>query len=123
WDLLEQAPELYTIARAERLFLMRNVRWLAEKAGIDQFIDLGCGMPLGRSVHERAAGFGGRPRVVYVDNDPVVVAHGRALLDGPNVVTVPGDVRDPKRLLGDPKLGTVIDFDRPVAVLCSAVLH
>ncbi|MGP4025850.1 SAM-dependent methyltransferase [Actinomadura sp. 3N407] len=123
-DLLEHAPELYGLARAERLFLMRGVRWLAEQANIDQFIDLGCGMPIGQAVHERATGLQGRPRVVYVDNDPVVVAHGRALLDdGENVVTVPGDVRDPKRLLGDPRVSCVIDFRRPVAVLCSGVLH
>ncbi|TDE32378.1 SAM-dependent methyltransferase [Actinomadura sp. 6K520] len=125
-DLLEHAPELYRLARAERLFLMRGVRWLAWKAGIDQFLDLGCGMPVGRSVHESAAGAAGpgrRPRVVYVDNDPVVVAHGRALLDeGDSVLTVPGDVRDPKRLLRESRVADILDFRRPVAVLCGAVL-
>ncbi|TDB90955.1 SAM-dependent methyltransferase [Actinomadura sp. 7K534] len=126
-DALEYAPELYRLARAERLFLLRGVRWLAERADIDQFLDLGCGMPIGRAVHESAAsgaGRGRRPRVVYVDNDPVVVAHGRALLDeGDSVVTVPGDVRDPERLLTESRVADVLDFRRPVAVLCSAVLH
>ncbi len=123
-ELLQHAPELYTLVRAERLFLMRGVHWLAGKMNIDQFIDLGCGLPIGRPLHERAAGAGARPRVVHVDNDPVVVAHGRALVDdGRNAVTVAGDVRDPEDLLREVCLTGLIDLGRPVAVLCSALLH
>jgi hypothetical protein len=124
WEITEHAPELHPLAHANRDFLLRSVRRLAEEEHVDQFLDLGSGMPIGQAVHRIAGRFVARPRVVYVDNDPVVVSHGRALLDNDDtVVTVDGDVRAPDRILQDPRVTDVIDFGRPVAVLCTAVLH
>ncbi|SEG56407.1 S-adenosyl methyltransferase [Thermomonospora echinospora] len=123
-DVLRRAPEMLTLVRANRDFLTRAIRRLTEGPGIGQFLDLGTGMPMSPSVHEIAARFHPSPRVAYVDNDSVAVAHARALLDnGDTVVAVDGDLREPERILADPRLTSVIDFERPVAVLLSAVLH
>jgi O-methyltransferase involved in polyketide biosynthesis len=111
------------MALANRGFLVRAVRFLAEQ-GISQYIDLGSGLPTSPSVHEIAREVIPRARVVYVDHDPVVVAHNDALLatsDG--VITIRADVRDPETLLADKELAKVIDFGQPVAVLLLSVLH
>lgn len=123
-EILRHAPEMLTLTRANRDFLARAVKRLAAGHGIGQFLDLGTGMPISPSVHEIARRSHPSPRVAYVDNDAVAVTHARALLDdGEAVLAVAGDLRDPGRLLADPRLNSVIDFDRPVAVLLSAVLH
>lgn len=106
-----------------RRFLQRAVRWLAE-AGIDQFIDIGAGLPTQGNVHEIAQQVIPDARVVYVDYDPIVLAHGRALLCGNDTTTViTADMRDPEAILANPDLRALIDFSRPVAVLLIAVFH
>ncbi|GAA2417050.1 SAM-dependent methyltransferase [Actinomadura vinacea] len=121
--LLAAAPETAVTVRENRAFLRRAVRRLAE-SGIRQFIDIGAGLPTQANVHEVAQEAAPDARVVYSDIDPVVVAHGRALLgSAPGVTVVRGDVREPEALLADPELRGLIDLDRPVAVLLLAVLH
>jgi O-methyltransferase involved in polyketide biosynthesis len=121
--VLEHAPELVTMAREGRDFLVRVVRFLAE-AGIRQFVDIGSGLPTRRNVHEVAREVAPDARVVYVDNDPVVLAHARALLGGSGAATViAGDLNDPGGILEHPELRNAIDLDRPVAFLLISVLH
>jgi hypothetical protein len=122
-QLMESRLQPRRMALANRGFLVRAVRFLAEQ-GISQYIDLGSGLPTSPSVHEIAREVIPRARVVYVDHDPVVVAHNDALLatsDG--VITIRADVRDPETLLADKELAKVIDFGQPVAVLLLSVLH
>jgi len=110
-------------ALANRAFLGRAVDFLARQ-GIAQYLDLGSGLPTSPSVHEVARDTIPAARVVYVDHDPIVVAHNDALLatrDG--VITIRGDVRDPDAVLADEALAKCIDFDEPVAVLLLGVLH
>ncbi|MFG2000068.1 SAM-dependent methyltransferase [Spirillospora sp. NPDC048911] len=123
--ILEFVPEVHHVVRQNRAFLARAVRHLAEN-GIRQFIDVGTGLPTQNNVHEVAQAFAPDSRVVYVDNDPVVLAHARALLTGEGtgeVAVVEGDLRDPEKIMSDPTVHSMIDFDEPVAVLLLAVLH
>jgi SAM-dependent methyltransferase len=100
------------------------VRFLARRYGISQFLDIGTGLPAGEHVHQVARRVVPDARVVYVDNDPVVVAHARALLaKQPGIAAVTGDVRYPRDLLASPAVRDMLDFTRPVAVLMVAVLH
>jgi S-adenosyl methyltransferase len=109
--------------RSNRGFLVRAVRSLAE-AGIDQFIDVGTGLPTQDSVHQVAGRVRAGAHVVYVDVDPVVVSHGRALLAADDLSTViQADLRTPERILEHPETRALIDFGRPVAVLLVAVLQ
>ena len=113
----------HDIVWENRRFLQRAVRFLAE-SGIDQFVDLGTGLPTQGNVHEIAQKVNPEARVVYVDYDPIVLAHGRALLAGNDTTTViTADMRDPDAVLNHPDLDAFIDFSRPVAVLFVAVLH
>jgi len=121
--LLAVAPEARDLARQNRAFLGRVVRFLAVEAGIRQFIDIGTGIPTQGNVHEIAHATAPAARVVYVDNDPIVLVHSRALLAGVNTTIIEGDLRQPDAILNDPKLRRVIDFDQPVAVLLVAILH
>ncbi|MBO0868492.1 MAG: SAM-dependent methyltransferase [Micromonosporaceae bacterium] len=117
------APELREGAHEARKFLSRVVFFLADE-GIRQFIDLGCGLPTQGNVHEVAQGRAPGSRVVYVDNDPVVVAHARALLENnPLAVAIHGDLRQVGDVLADPALRRHLDFTQPVAVLLFSVLH
>ncbi|MFF7249955.1 SAM-dependent methyltransferase [Embleya sp. NPDC008237] len=110
-------------AWGNRRFLQRAVRCLADE-GIEQFIDLGAGLPTVGNVHEIAQAVNPDARVVYVDNDPVVLAHGRALLaGGANTTVITGDMRRPHDILGHPDTMRLIDFRRRVAVLFVATLH
>ena len=121
--LMQSRLDPRRLALANRAFLRRAVRFLAQQ-GISQFLDLGSGLPTSPSVHEVARDVTPGARVVYVDHDPIVVAHNDALLatrDG--VVTVRADVRDPEAVLSHPALTSCIDFGRPVAVLLLSVLH
>lgn len=112
-------PDARRWVRENRLFLARTVSYLAG-IGVRQFIDIGAGLPTQNSVHEVAPG----SRVVYVDNDPVVLAHARALLENETeIVAVQADMRQPASIFDDPKTQALIDFDQPVAVLLLAVLH
>jgi hypothetical protein len=121
--LIEVAPAVPAFARHNREFLRRAVRFVAGQ-GVSQFLDVGAGLPTQESVHQVARAVRPDARTVYADNDPVVLAHSRALLSGtPDVASVAGDVRDPARLLADPDVTGLLDFSRPVCVLLVAVLH
>jgi len=115
-------PDAQKVAMTNREFLVRAVRTMAA-SGIDQFLDLGTGFPTSPNVHEVARETHPGARVVYVDNDPVVVSHNQALRKATGVVAVEGDVRDPDTVLGNPLVTKAIDFRRPVGVLFVAVLH
>jgi hypothetical protein len=117
-------PEAREGARQNRAFLGRVVEYLAGEVGIRQFLDIGSGLPTQRNVHEVAHGVAPDARVVYVDNDPVVCVHGRALLmGGGNVAVVQADLRRPEQIVDDPATRRLIDFSQPVALLLVAVLH
>lgn len=116
-------PRVRTLARANRAFLRRAVEFLVA-SGVRQFIDLGSGIPTQGNVHEVARAAEPGCRVVYVDHDPVAVAHGATLLaDDPDTEVLDGDVRRPADILAAPRLRRLIDLDEPVAVLMVAVLH
>ena len=116
-------PRVREFVRAVRACLGRAVQFLAE-SGIRQFLDIGSGIPTRRNVHEVAQEVVPGCRVVYVDIDPVAVAHAQYLLeDNPDAAAIQGDLRQPGKILADPVTQLLIDFDRPVAVLLSAVLH
>jgi SAM-dependent methyltransferase len=113
----------HDIVWENRRFLQRAVRFMAE-SGIDQFVDLGTGLPTQGNVHEIAQEVNPGARVVYVDYDPIVLAHGRALLaDNDTTTVITADLRDPDAVLNHPDMGSFIDFGRPVAILSVAVLH
>ena len=117
-----------TLTRAvvweNRRFLGRAVRFLAAECGIDQFIDIGAGLPTVENTHQIAAAVNPQARVVYVDNDPIVLAHGRALLaKNAHTTVITADMRDPADILDHPDLLRMIDLSRPAAVLLVAVLH
>ncbi|KPM51004.1 hypothetical protein CcI49_09620 [Frankia sp. CcI49] len=113
----------FDIVWENRRFLQRATRWLAN-AGIDQFLDIGTGLPTQGNVHEIAQQVNPDARVVYVDNDPIVLAHGRALLATNKTTTIiTADAREPRSILDHPDAGALIDFSRPVAVLSVALFH
>ena len=123
--VLAVLPEGRAMALANRAFLGRAVRFLAE-AGIRQFLDIGTGIPGPGSTSETAHAVAPDARIVYVDNDPIVLAHSRALLasDRPGLTTVvQADLRTPAGILEHPEVRAVLDFDQPIAVLLVAVLH
>ena len=122
-EIIGLVPEAPMAARLNRAFLTRAVRFMAA-AGIRQFIDVGAGLPTRGNVHEVAQRGAPEARVVYVDNDPVVLAHGRALLEtSAGVAVVEGDLRRPEEILADARVRELIDFGRPVGLLLMAVLH
>jgi S-adenosyl methyltransferase len=116
------APWVVPGVRANRGFLVRAVTWLAE-LGVDQFLDVGSGLPTMNNVHEAAQRVNPACRVVYVDNDPVVLAHARALLTvRQRSWVVDADLRDPVGLVNDPVVRDRLDWSRPVAILLAAVI-
>jgi hypothetical protein len=120
----EVAPKAPLGAQYNREFLRRVVRYLAAVAGIDQFLDLGSGLPTQGNVSEVAHEINPAAHVVYVDNDPMVYIHSRALLaDAVTVNIVNADVREPAEILAHPTVLSLLDFDRPIGVLMLAVLH
>jgi len=123
---LEANPNSRIPPRENRAFLRRVVRYLARDAGISQFLDIGTGIPTSPNVHEIAQDADPRARVVYVDNDPIVLAHARALLtSGPvgKTAYIDADVRDVGKILSSADLRQTLDMDRPVALLLIAVMH
>jgi hypothetical protein len=123
---LRVKPRVRDGALANRAFLRRAVRAAATEFGVDQFLDLGTGIPGPGNTGEVARAVHPAARVVYVDNDPIVAAHSRALLSGADAEltgVVLADVRDPAAVLADPAVARVLDLRRPVAVLMLAVLH
>jgi hypothetical protein len=119
----EAAPEVQLVAVENRKFLRRVVRYLAAEAGIAQFLDIGTGLPTQGNVHQVAQEINPDARVVYADNDPMVLAHSRALKTGGNTAVIEADLRDPDAILNHPRTRTLIDFSQPLAVLLVAVLH
>ena len=117
-------PDIAVSARANRAFLARAVRFLAGQAGIRQFLDIGTGIPTGNNTHEVAQYVAPESRVVYVDNDPFVLSHARALLASKpegTIEYVEADLRDPQRIAD---IATrLLDFDRPVAVMLMTILQ
>jgi hypothetical protein len=124
--LMQATPTIRTAARENRAFLGRAVRFLAEEAGIRQFLDIGTGLPTVGNVHEVAQSIAPESRVVYVDNDPLVLAHARALLTSSKegrTAYIHADLREPQKILDDPATRKVLDFGKPTALLMLATLH
>jgi S-adenosyl methyltransferase len=121
--LIALMPQLPLVARANRAFLRRVVRVLAREHGIRQFIDIGTGLPTMGNVHEVARQAAPDTRVVYVDNDPVVCCHGRALLSSGMTQIVEADLRRPDEIIGHPLVRELIDFTEPFALMFLSVLH
>ncbi|MFG1824256.1 SAM-dependent methyltransferase [Microbispora bryophytorum] len=122
--VISAVPLAREIARANRAFLGRAVRFLAGEAGIGQFIDIGAGLPTQDNVHQVAQRANPASRVVYIDNDPVVLVHARALLArDAQTRAILRDMRRPGEILADRDLVHLLDLSRPVAVLLVAVLH
>jgi hypothetical protein len=122
-QVMATLPNMPWVIQENRAFLRRIVRYLLS-LGIDQFIDLGSGIPTVGNVHEVAAAINPDARVVYVDHDPVAIAHSRAILEGNERAAVyAGDLRYPTDVLASPEVRRLIDLERPVAVLLISVLH
>ena len=117
-------PDIVPTARANRAFLVRTTSYLAGQAGIRQFLDIGTGMPTTNSIHEVARSVAPQSRIVYVDHDPIVLTHARALLNSvPEGVTdyIEADLREPGKILAE--AAQTLDFSRPVAIMLIAILH
>jgi hypothetical protein len=124
--VLAGAPSARTGPRENRAFLGRAVRFLAAEAGVRQFLDIGTGLPTTDNVHEVAQRAAPSSRVVYVDNDPLVLAHARALLTSSpegRTAYIQADLRDPAAILSSPVTTEVLDFSQPVALILAAILH
>ncbi len=123
-EIAKALPNVRTAFQWNRAFLGRAVRYLVQEQGIRQFLDIGTGLPTVGNVHEVAQQAARDTRVVYVDNDPVVLAHGRHLLHGvPNTTILEHDLREPEEILADPDLRALLDFEKPVGLLLVAILH
>ena len=121
--MLEVNPLSAQMARENRQFLVRAVSHVAAR-GVAQFIDIGAGLPTALNTHQIARQVSPHARVAYVDNDPIVILHARNLLaKNPGVIAVPGDMRDPGRILADAGLAGLIDLAEPACVILSGVLH
>jgi hypothetical protein len=124
--LIAAVPTMRTGVLENRRFLRRAVTYLAREAGIRQFLDIGTGIPTSPNTHEIAQGIAPASRVVYVDNDPIVLAHARALLTSSAegaTAYLDADLREPGKILGHPDLLDTLDLSRPVALMLVAVLH
>ncbi|MFE9103612.1 SAM-dependent methyltransferase [Actinomadura geliboluensis] len=116
-------PDLEDAAWANRGFLQRSVRWLAQQ-GVRQFIDVGAGLPTGNNTHDAVQKVAPDTRVLYVDNDPLVEIHAKSLLEGvAGTAFITADFRDPDGLLGHEETTAMIDFTEPVALLLVTVTH
>ena len=119
-------PSIPTAVRANRAFLSRAVRYLSQEAGIRQFLDIGTGIPAVANVHEVAQSVAPDSRVLYVDNDPIVLAYAHSLMTShPAGATafIQADLRDPHQILAAPELRATLDLGKPVALMLIAVLH
>lgn len=118
-------PSIRTMAQENRSFLGRAVRYLTEEAGLRQFLDVGTGIPTQGNTHQVAQRTAPQTQVVYVDNDPIVLAHARALMDTANTGRtnyVHADLREPERLLTDDTLADTLDLSQPVGLILVAIL-
>ena len=119
-------PAMRISTRENRKFIGRAVRYLAGEAGIDQFLDIGSGLPTVANVHEVAQAINPAARVVYVDNDPLVLTHARALLTSSaagKCAYIQADLREPEKILSDPVTRETLDFTRPIGLILAAVVH
>ena len=117
-------PSIVAQARADRAFLGRAIRYLAGEAGIRQFLDIGTGLPTAENTHEVAQRVAPQSRIVYVDNDPLVLVHARALLTSTREGAtdyVAGDLREPGKILAE--AARTLDFGQPVGLMLLGVLH
>jgi SAM-dependent methyltransferase len=124
--IAEALPTIRTQVRAQRAFLGRAVRYLARDAGIRQFLDIGTGIPTAGNVHDVAQEIAPESRVLYVDNDPIVLAHARALMAGTpegSVAFIQADLREPEAILGDPAVAATLDLAQPVGLVLVGVMH
>ncbi|MFF4013541.1 SAM-dependent methyltransferase [Streptomyces sp. NPDC001843] len=122
-QMLALDPRVPVMARVNRAFMHRATRWLAQQ-GVRQFLDVGTGIPTEPNLHQIAQGIAPESRVVYCDNDPIVLAHAAALLRGTDegaTEYLQADVRDPAAIMAGAK--QVLDMDRPVALSLVALLH
>ena len=123
---MQSWPAVRTAVRENRAFLGRAVRYLAGEAGIRQFLDIGAGLPSADNVHEVAQAVAPESRVVYIDNDPIVLAHAQALLTGSpegRTAYIEADLRDPEAILASPAVARTLDLNRQMALMLVAVLH
>lgn len=117
-------PEVHVGVQQQRALLRRVVEYLIGDAGLRQLIDIGTGLPTAHNVHDVAHGVDPDTRVAYVDNDPIVLTHARALLaDNPHTIVIDGDLRQPETILGDAEVRAHIDFAEPVGLLLCGILH
>jgi S-adenosyl methyltransferase len=125
-QVLRHSPNAHTGARENRAFLGRAVRYLTAEAGIRQFLDIGTGLPTTGNVHDVAQAIAPSARVVYADNDPLVLAHARALLTSSRegrTAYIHADVRQPEAILSNSDVREVLDFGQPIGLMLVALLH
>jgi hypothetical protein len=121
--IYEVLPDTPYLARVNRAFLRRAAVFCAQQ-GITQFLDIGCGLPTTGAVHEVVGAVNPDVKVVYVDNEPVAVAHSELILEGnENATVLQGDLRHPETILSHPRTRRMLNLDEPVAVLTTAVMH
>jgi len=126
FEALAAFPSIQICAQVNRFFMHRATRWLAAEAGIRQFLDIGTGIPTEPNLHQIAQGIAPETRVVYADNDPIVLTHARALLrSSPEGRTayIHADVREPESILDAAALHDTLDMNQPVALSLNAVMH
>ncbi|WP_021591858.1 MULTISPECIES: SAM-dependent methyltransferase [Actinomadura] len=124
--IAESFPAIRVGAQENRRFLLRGVRYLAAEAGIRQFLDVGTGIPTSPNVHEVVQAITPEARIAYVDNDPIVLVHARALMVSDprgRVGYLDADLRDPGSIIGSRLVRDILDFDEPIALVLSAILH
>jgi SAM-dependent methyltransferase len=124
--LIDLVPTLPVQVKANRAFLARSVRYLVGEAGIRQFLDIGTGIPTANNVHEVAQQIAPETRVLYVDYDPVVLAHARALMTSSSTgktAFILADLREPESILSNPTLASTLDLNEPVALMLVGILH
>jgi hypothetical protein len=124
--LIQHAPSLPMVVKANRAFLVRAVTQLVREAGIRQFLDIGTGIPSANNVHEVAQAIEPGVKVLYVDNDPIVLAHARALMQSnPSGRTafIQADVRDVDSILADATLAATLDREQPIALMLLGITH
>jgi S-adenosyl methyltransferase len=123
---LANNPSMGVAMRANRAVMRRMTSYLAGDLGIRQFLDIGAGLPTSPNMHEIAQRIAPDSRVVYVDNDPIVLAHARALLTsstGGTCAYLDADARDTERILTDPRLRATLDLSRPAALMLFGIMH
>jgi SAM-dependent methyltransferase len=124
--IAQQVPSIRAQVRAQRAFMGRAVRYLVAEAGVRQFLDIGTGIPSAGNVHEVAQELAPDARVVYVDNDPIVLTHSRALLSSTpagQLAFILADLRQPEAILNDPAVAKTLDLDQPVGLVLVGIMH